>query len=149
MHSLKLASLALLILALATGATGQGFKAYPGATRYTPPDTKETREARAALPPGTTSVIYTTSDSFEKVVAFYSSFAKEYKMPGMRGSRKLPSGQDLKDMYLIFDGAADIVASKSWAKVQHPFIGSVDFKAGVPTYSDVRDVTAIVVTEKK
>lgn len=149
MHSPRFASLALLLLALIADAAGQGFKVYPGATKYTPPDTKETREARAALPPGTTSTIYISTDSFEKVVAFYSSFGKEYKMPGMRGSRKLPSGQDLKDTYLIFDGATDIVASKSWVKVQRPFIGSVDFKAGVPTYSDVRDITAIVVTEKK
>ncbi|MGB9072289.1 MAG: hypothetical protein WCC22_06430 [Terriglobales bacterium] len=147
MHSLKLASLALLILT--TAAAGQGFKLYPGATKYTPPDTEETREAAKALPPGTTSTIYTTNDSFEKVVAFYKSLGKEYKMPGMRAGRKLPSGQDLKEMYLIFDGAADIVASKSWAKVQRPFIGDVDFKGGVPVYKDVRDITTIIVAEKK
>ena len=147
MHSLKLASLALLILT--TAAAGQGFKLYPGATKYTPPDTEETREAAKALPPGTTSTIYTTNDSFEKVVAFYKSLGKEYKMPGMRAGRKLPSGQDLKEMYLIFDGAADIVASKSWAKVQRPFIGDVDFKGGAPVYKDVRDITTIIVAEKK
>jgi hypothetical protein len=147
MHSLKLATLALLILT--TAAAGQGFKLYPGATKYNPPDTEETREAAKALPPGTTSTIYTTNDSFEKVGAFYKSFAKEYKMPGMRGGRKLPSGQDLKEMYLIFDGAADIVASKSWAKVQRPFIGDVDFKGGAPVYKDVRDITTIIVAEKR
>ena len=147
MHSLKLATLALLILT--TAAAGQSYKLYPGAAKYTPPDTEETREAAKALPPGTTSTIYTTNDSFEKVVAFYKSFAKEYKMPGMRAGRKLPSGQDLKEMYLIFDGAADIVASKSWAKVQRPFIGDVDFKGGAPVYKDVRDITTIIVAEKK
>jgi hypothetical protein len=149
MHPLKFASLALLVLALTTGAAAQGFKVYPGATKYNPPDTKETRDAMKALPPGTTSTIYTTNDSFEKVVAFYKGFAKEYQMPGRRGGGKLPSGPDLKEAYLIFDGAADMLTSKSWAKVQRPFIGSVDFKGGVPEYKDVRDVTAIVVAEKK
>ena len=149
MHSLKFASLSLLALALTVGAAAQGFKVYPGAAKYTPPDTEETREAAKALPPGTTSTIYTTNDSFEKVAAFYKGFAKEYHMPGMRGGGKLPSGQELKATYLIFDGAADIVASKSWAKVQHPFVGSIDFKGGMPSYTDIRDITEIVVTEKK
>ena len=149
MHSPKFASFALLILALTTGAAAQGFKIYPGATKYTPPDTKETREARAALPPGTTSTIYTTNDSFEKVVAFYKGFGKEYQMPGMRAGRKLPSGQELKEEYLIFDGAADIVASRSWAKIQRPFIGDVSLKGGVPEYKDVRDITTIIVAGKK
>jgi hypothetical protein len=149
MHSLKFASLALLIFALTTGAAGQGFKPYPGATKYTPPDTKETREAMKALPPGTTGTTYTTNDSFEKVVAFYKGIGKEYKMPGMRGGGKLPTGQEMKQTFLIFDGAADIMTSKSWAKVQHPFIGSVDFKGGAPEYHDIRDITAIVLTEKK
>lgn len=149
MHSPKVASLALLILALTTAAAGQGFKPYPGATKYTPPDTQENRELMKALPPGTTTAAYITKDSFEKVVAFYKGFAKEYKMPGMRGGGKLPSGQDMKQTFLIFDSAADIITSKSWAKVQNPFIGSVDFKGGAPVYSDVRDVTEIVMTEKK
>ena len=94
MHSLKSASLALLILALTTGAAGQGFKPYPGVTKYTPPDTQETREVAKALPPGTTATIYTTNDSFEKVVAFYKSSAKEYQMPGMRGAASSPPARN-------------------------------------------------------
>jgi hypothetical protein len=149
MRTLKLASLAVLIVALTTGAAGQGFKPYPGATKYTPPDTRETRDAIKALPLGTTSTAYITKDSFEKVAAFYKGFAKEYKMPGMRGGGKLPTGQEMKMTFLIFDGAADITTSKSWAKIQNPFIGSVSFKGGAPEYSDIRDITEIVVTEKK
>jgi hypothetical protein len=149
MHTLKFASLALLIFALTTGAAAQGFKPYPGATKYTPPDTKENREMMKAIPAGTTSTAYITKDPFEKVVAFYKGSAKEYKMPGMRAGGKLPTGQEMKQTYLIFDGAADITTSKSWAKVQSPFIGSVDFKGGAPVYSDVRDVTEIVLAEKK
>jgi len=147
MLSSKFAS--LLILALIASAAAQGFKPYPGASKYDPPDTQETRDAMKALPAGTTSVAYTTNDSYEKVVAFYKNFAKEYQIPGRRGNGKLPNGQEMKQTFLIFDGAADIVASKSWAKVQHPFVGSIDFKGGMPSYKDIRDITEIVVTEKK
>jgi hypothetical protein len=149
MHSFKFAGLPLLTLALTAGAAAQGFKPYPGATRYNPPDTKETRDAMKALPAGTTTATYTTTDSFEKVVAFYKGSAREYQIPGMRSGGKLPNGQEMKHTFLIFDAAADITTSRSWAKVQHPFIGSVDFKAGAPEYKDIRDVTAIVLTEKK
>jgi len=149
MHTAKFARLTLLIFGLTIGAAGQGFKPYPGATKYTPPDTKENREMMKAMPPGTTSTAYITKDSYEKVVAFYKGSAKEYKMPGMPANRKLPTGQEMKQTFFIFDGAADITTSKSWAKVQNPFIGSVDFKGGAPVYSDVRDVTEIVLSEKK
>jgi len=70
-------------------------------------------------------------------------------MPHMPGG-KLPSGQDLKVTFIIFDGAADLMASKSWAKIQYPFIGQIEFKgAGGPQYKDLRDLTEIVVSEKK
>ena len=149
MNTQKLVSFVLLVFALSTGADAQGFKLYPGATKYTPPDTKDTRDAMKSLPPGTTTTAYITNDSFEKVVAFYKSSAKEYKMPGMRGGGKLPTGQEMKQTFPIFDGASNIGTSKSWAKVQHPFVGSVDFKGGMPEYSEIRDITEIVVTEKK
>jgi hypothetical protein len=82
-------------------------------------------------------------------VAFYKGFAKEYRMPGMPGGVKLPTGQEMQQTFLILDGAADITTSKRWVTVQHPFIGSVDFKGGAPEYSDIRDITAIVLTESK
>ena len=101
------------------------------------------------MPPGITASYYTTADSFEKVVAFYKNVGKEYRMPHMPGG-KLPSGQELKMTYIIFDGAADIMASKSWAKIQHPFIGAIEFKGvAAPEYKDIRDLTEIVVSEKK
>jgi len=45
---------------------------------------------------------------------------------------------DLWEAYFIFDGAQDLANSKLWVKVQRPYIGE-----------DIRDVTAIVVSEKK
>ncbi len=149
MHILRTASLALFALAVSAGVAAQGFKPYPGASKYTPPDTPENREMMKAIPPGTTASYYTTSDSFDKVVAFYKSVGKEYRMPHMPGG-KLPNGQDLKMTFIIFDGAADIMVSKSWAKIQYPFIGQIEFKgAAGPEYKDIRNLTEIVVSEKK
>ena len=150
MYKAKFLGMALLILAVATDVSGQGFRVYPAATRFTPPDTERTREAMKALPPDTEASYYLTNDAFEKVVAFYKDIGKEYTMPYPKKGAKLPNGQELKEAYFIFDGAKDIVSSKSWAKVQRPYIGWVEFKPGsVPQYQDVRDVTAIVASQKK
>lgn len=148
MRSLKLAS--LMVVTLAITAAAQGFKPYPGASKYTPPDTPENREMMKALPAGTTGSYFTTSDSYDKVVVFYKAVGKEYQSKYMPNSRKLPSGQELKMTFIIFDGAADIMASKHWAKIQHPFIGEINIKgASGPEYKDIRDLTEIVVTDKK
>jgi hypothetical protein len=97
MRTLKFASLALVIFALPTAAAGQGFKLYPGATKS--PDTKVPQEVMKSLPPGTTTATYLTKESFEKVVAFYKGFAKEYRMPGMPGGVKLPTGQEMQQSF--------------------------------------------------
>ncbi len=119
---------------------------YPGATKYTPPDTKETREALKSMPPGTEADIYLSNDPFEKVAAYYKGAGKEYTIPGMPKNRKLPSGQELKQTFFIFDGASDLSTSKSWGQVQRPFIGSMGPKLEP---EDVRDVTVITLTHKK
>jgi hypothetical protein len=142
----KYTSAAFLVVAFATIVVAQGFKIYPGATKYTPPDTEQNREMKKALPPGTVATSYVTNDSFEKVVAFYKGFAQEYTMPGMPKGRKLPSGQELKQTYFIFDGAKDLATSQSWAQVQRPLIGSIDDNLQP---RDVRDVTVVNVSEKK
>ena len=136
----------VLVLTFATFVLAQGFKIYPGAKEYTPPDTPENREIKKALPPGTVATSYVTNDSFEKVVAFYKGFAQEYTMPGMPKNRKLPSGQELKQTYFIFDGAKDLSTSKSWAQIQRPLIGSIDDNLQP---RDIRDVTVISVSQKK
>ncbi len=150
MHIRRFASMGLLVLAMTAAVAAQGFKVYPGATKYTPPDTKETKEAMEAVPPGTTTDAYLTGDSFEKVVAFYKTFAKEYSMPRRRtaATTRLPNGQDLKQTFFIFDGADSIVTSRHWAKVQRPFVGSSEMKGMTPQYHDIRDVTEIVFTQK-
>ena len=145
----KMTGLVAASLMMALVTVGQGFKIYPGAKKYTPPDTEETREAAKSMPPGTVSTIYLSDDAYEKVSAFYKGIGKEYEVPGMRQGAKLPSGQEVKQAFYIFDGAGDLMTSKSWAKVQRPFVGSFTMKDGVPEFNDVRDVTAVVVVEKK
>lgn len=125
------------------------FKPYPGSKI----DEKASKEATAILRqsgmPGK-STIYTTNEPFEKVQAFYRGTAKEYRMPGEKGGKKLPMGQDLKEAYFIFDGAADITTSRLWIKVQRPYIGGIEMgKDFQVKYKDVRDVTAVTVSEQK
>jgi len=117
------------------------FRVYPGA-KIDEIATKESNEAaRAAKMTNVKATIYTTKDSFQKVSSFYKGIATEYMMPrssGTTGKPKKYEGYDLYEAFFIFDGAKDLAGSKLWIKVQRPYIGE-----------DVRDVTAIVVSEKK
>ena len=71
-------------------------------------------------------------------------------MPHEGGPQKLPSGQELKEAYFIFDGGKDITVSKLWIKIQRPYIGGMEIgKDFQVKYKDVRDVTAITVSEQK
>lgn len=131
----------LVACMLAVPAWGADFRLYPGAK----PDEAATREAmEAAAAAKMTNVqtsIYTTEDPFAKVAAFYQGIAVEYAMPrvsGVSGRPKKYENFDLWEAYFIFDGAKDLASSKRWVKVQRPYIGE-----------EVRDITAIVVTEKK
>jgi hypothetical protein len=140
----------LMFFAFLAPVFAADFKPYPGLKI----DTKATKEATELLKQsGMTgkATIYTTSDHFEKVYAFYKGISKEYKMPGEEGGKKkLPSGQELREAYFIFDGAADIMVSKLWIKIQRPYIGSVEMgKDFQVKYKDVRDVTAVTVSEGK
>ncbi len=137
----KLATGMLVLAFCASFSFAVEWKLYPGASL----DQQATREsqemAAAAKMTNVRSTIYTTADSFSKVSAFYKAIAKEYPMPrssGTAGKPKKHEGYDLWEAYFIFDGAKELSASKFWVKVQRPYIGE-----------DVRDVTAIIVTEKK
>jgi hypothetical protein len=139
----------LWLIVVSTPVIAVEFKPYPGAKI----DQKATKEATELLKQagmGGKATIYTTGGSFEKVNGFYKGIAKEFKMPGEEGAKRLPSGQELKEAYFIFDGAADIATSKLWIKIQRPYIGSVEIgKDFQVKYKDVRDVTAITVSERK
>ena len=149
MPTWKLAAAALLGSALTAGAAAAEFKLYPGAERYTPPDTEQTREFMDALRPGTKITAYFTHDSFDKVVQFYKGFGREYVNPKASPDAKLPNGEQIRKSFLILDDARDIVSSSKWIRVQHPFVGKISITGGAPQYGDVREVTEILLTEKK
>lgn len=145
MRTSRLTLIALMLVTLTASMAGQGFKVYPGAKKLVSPDTKESKEAMDALPPGTTIDSYLTDDSFEKVVAFYKGIGKEAPPSFIKKSEKLPNGQQLTRTWFVFDGAADIMTSRSWAMIQHPYV-PMDAN-GTMQYKDARNVTAIVVQQ--
>lgn len=91
-----------------------------------------------------------SADSFEQVVRFYRALGREYSPLQAPAPQKLPNGQQLRKAFLIFDGAPDLVTSKQWISIQHPFVGAVSRgEGGKVQYQDVRDVTEIILTQKK
>jgi hypothetical protein len=144
MNYIKKFGIVVSLLFCAGTVLADGFKPYPGA-KIDDKLTKEANEigARAAgnmqVPKAT---IYVTPEAYEKVYTFYKTVGKEYIMPGPSGGKnKLPSGRELKASFFIFDGAKDMMTSKSWGKIQRPYIG-MDMKEGP-------DLTYIILSEKK
>lgn len=128
----------------------ESFKVYPGAR------VEEVYEAKQSETSNKTAkapkvIIFTTTDFFENVVAFYSGTGREYRMPGSSGKPiKLPSGQELKEAYFIFDNAADIMTSKHWIKIQRPYLSRERTREGSPgKYGAVRELTAIIEEDKR
>ena len=117
------------IAAIGIPCLAQDFKPCPGCTL----DEKAGREPTAAAP-GKQSQVWTTSDSFDKVYAFYKGLYKEYTM--RHGGGKLPSGQQVRWAFFILDGGKDLASSAYWMKTQWPYVGRTDGK-------DVRDITGL------
>ncbi|MGD0578400.1 MAG: hypothetical protein ABSC08_05675 [Bryobacteraceae bacterium] len=125
---------ALLVMTSAL-ARAQEFKPYPGSQL----DEKLSREA-SAVATDRESKVYTTSDSFDKVYAFYKGLYKQdTKMPA---GPKLPSGQQVQWAFFLIDGGKDLSTSKLWMKVQYPMLAGPDGK-------DVRNITHIQVVRKQ
>jgi hypothetical protein len=146
-YALRMAASALVASALAAAAAAEGFKLYPGAVRYTPPDTEQNRKFTETLRPGLKIDAYFTKDPFDKVLAFYKGLGREYTNPKAQQNARLPDGQQIQRAFLILDGAPNLESSRSWVRIQHPFTGRVSFKDGTPQYGDVRDVTEIVLRQ--
>jgi hypothetical protein len=136
--------------ALPTVSFSASFKVYPGAKLDEIYEPKQS-EVGSKISKASKVIIFTTSDFFENVVAFYRGIAREYRMPGMGGkSMKLSSGQELKEAYFIFDNAADLSTSKHWIKIQRPYMSTDRTKEGFQgKYGAVREVTAIIVEDKR
>ena len=130
-----------VVLVLSPFVFASEFKVYPG-TKIDEKATKEANEAaQAAKMYNVKSTIYTTTDSFPKVSSLYKGMSKEYilsRASGTSGKPKKYEKYDLYEAFFIFDDAKDLASSKLWVKVQRPYIDN-----------DVRDITVILVTEKK
>ena len=123
---------ALSVLLVSTTALGvaQELKSFPGSRL----DQNASTEASQAAP-GKQSQVYITSESFDKVLAFYkASYKQDTTMPA--AGPKLPSGQQVQWAFFIIDGGKNLATSRYWLKVQHPYVGGMDGK-------DIRDVTVI------
>ena len=140
----------LMLLSLTAIGFSASFKVYPGAKL------EDVYEVKQPGPGGKISetskeIIFTTSDPFESVVAFYSGVGREYRMPGTVGrSIKLSSGQELKEAYFIFDNAGDLSTSKHWIKIQQPYLSRARTSQGSPgQYEKILQVTAIIEEDKR
>ena len=125
----------MLVLIAGSSLLAQDFKPYAGSKL----DEKATREASATAP-GKQSDVYTTSDAFDKVYAFYKSLYKEFAMS--RQPPKQPSGGQPKWAFFILDGGTTLANSKYWMKIQRPYVGGTDG-------SDIRDITVIQTVRSK
>ena len=132
----------------ALGASAS-FKVYPGAKLDGVYETKQPQPV-GKTPKTSKEIVFTTTDPFESVVAFYSGIAREYRIPGRTGHAiKLFSGQELKEAYFIFDNAGDIMTSEHWIKIQHPYLGKGQTKETFGKYATTREVTAIIEEDKR
>lgn len=125
----------IFVVAASLVSAGQNFKLYTGAKL----------EDKISRPPSSTGLqtqIYLTSDSYDKVVAFYKPLYKEYIMPS--GGPMLPSGKQVQWSFFLVDGARDLSESKSWIKVQYPYVGTPEGQ----NFKDIRNVTVIQVVNK-
>lgn len=140
----------VIFFILPTTLFAASFKVYPGARVVDIYETKQS-EAGPKMPKGPKVIIFTTNDFFEKVVAFYRGTGREYRMPDSGGKpTRLPSGQELKEAYFIFDSAADIMTSKHWIKIQRPYLSRERTRNGsLGRYEAVREVTAIIEEDKR
>ena len=140
----------MMFFGLSAAVFAGSFKVYPGAQLeevYQPKQPEVGGKASKAPK----IIIFTTNDFFENVVTFYRGTAREYRIPGSGGKpTKLSSGHELKEAYFILDGAADIMTSEHWIKIQRPYLSRERTKEGFQgKYGAVRDVTAIIEEDKR
>lgn len=125
----------MLLAAASLNCTAQDFKPYAGSKL----DTADSHAASAAVP-GKESEVYTTTDSFDKVYAFYKGQYKEYTAMGP--GRNLPSGQNIRWAFFLLDNAKDLQTSRYWMKIQRPYVGG-------STGQEIRDITVIQTARTK
>jgi hypothetical protein len=139
----------MTLLTVPVVVSARSFQVYPGARLDGVYETKQP-QSPGKTPRTSKEIVFTTSDPFESVVAFYNGIAREYRIPGRTGhAMKLFSGQELKEAYFIFDNAPDIMTSEHWIKVQRPYLGKDQTRETFGKYATTREVTAIIEEDKR
>jgi len=141
---MQLTMMCALILALALPAAvgAQPFTPYPRSTL----DPAASDAATTASGRTMQVRVYTPGDPFETVVAFHKSRHQE---TACGAAPKLPNGQRVRWACFVLDEAEHLWTSKSWMKVQRPYVGQVTLKGATPHFTDVRDATVIETVEKR
>jgi hypothetical protein len=132
----------ILCVVIPTVAYAAAFVVYPGSKPYHAATAAQQQAQSEAKAMGMAEDVYTTSDSYDKVVKFYGALGKPYTMPG-GGSQMLPGGKKVEQAFFILDGAKDLSTSKSWVKVQYPLVGGFSMQGMTPTANNIQDVTEI------
>lgn len=143
----------LLILLLVTVLLAGNFKPYPR-SRVDQKATKRANDLFKTLGdegPKLKATVYVTSDSFEKVVAFYKPLGTELTPSSDQEEPPivLPNGTVMKVAVFIFDGAKDIESSASWAKIQRPYAAVIGTEGDSLVFEDIRNVTAIMMAQRR
>lgn len=128
-----------VLLACCTVAAAAQLQLYPGA-KSDDWTAKAVVDAKAALPPGTDTELYITTDSYDKVYAFYKANARETVVGG--AGLTLPNGTAIRWSFFVLDNGKTLADSKLWLKVQRPSVAD-------NAMTNVRDVTSIQVVRKK
>lgn len=129
-------------LALPAAAGAQSFVKYPGSTLDQAASDAATKAGGGAMRVG----VYITGDPLERVVAFYKP---RYKATDCGNAPALPNGQRVKWACFVLDGAEHLWTSKSWMKIQRPYISEATLERGGAQFKGVRETTVIETVEKK
>ncbi|MEP9397770.1 hypothetical protein [Mesorhizobium sp. KR2-14] len=138
------AILALASVLTLAGAHAAGFEPYPGAVPS--PELEAAagqEEVQIGIDPSEGTVSYfTTSDSFDDVLAFFLQHGHEFAMPpmpglddngrdrglaaavtfGADGFKAVPTGVRVNQAFVIFDDAEDINESSDWLTIIRPVV---------------------------
>lgn len=149
-HSIKL-TITCLFACHALVAAAAPFQRYPGA--QIDERTTELVNRRAAAKGGEAAAkttIFVTTDTYEKVLAYYRKFGREFVMPGgLAQPSDLPEGKKLRQTYIVLDGSSSLRSSKSWVKIQNPYVGPVWKTQLKPDDKPMRELTAIMHVSSK
>lgn len=156
MHKLPLLFLLVFVVLPGTSFAGE-FRVYPGAqlrndlggTASGPLERSLVEEFREE---NLKTLVYVTSDPFEKVVDFYAETGNRYRVGALerrRGKKLYSEGKRLEEAFFILDGAPDLWTSRLWVKVQNPLIEKVKGEALDREYQNIRNLTAIVLVDRR